>query len=219
MAMSWSACVSQASAEDLSKSVGCAFRGSTRRWREVVEKTSLTLGVAKRCKTQRLPLIHEPALRPGFPEHRPTAVDFTALLPYNREVEVHPMVHSPTTEVMPFAVDVQGVLRVGNTRVTLDTVLTAFADGATAEEIVQQYPSLHLADVYSVIAYSLRHTTKIDTYLQQRRAQREAIRQQNEARFDPHGVRDRLLPRRAGDGQEVMLLPAADENFSGNIFW
>jgi hypothetical protein len=52
------------------------------------------------------------------------------------------MVLSPTTEVTPLTVDANGVLRVGNTRATLDTVLAAFADGATAEEIVQQYPSL-----------------------------------------------------------------------------
>ena len=111
------------------------------------------------------------------------------------------MVLAPATEVIPLTIDAHGVLRVGNTRVTLDTVLAAFADGATAEEIVQQYPSLHLADVYSVIGYYLRHTSEIDAYLHQRRVQREAIRQQNEARFDPHGVRDRLLARRASQGQ------------------
>jgi uncharacterized protein (DUF433 family) len=111
------------------------------------------------------------------------------------------MVLSPTTEVIPLAVDAHGVMRVGNTRVTLDTVIAAFADGATAEEIVQQYPSLHLADVYSVIGYYLRYAAEIDVYLQQRREQREAIRQQNEARFDPHGVRDRLLARRTNPGQ------------------
>jgi len=111
------------------------------------------------------------------------------------------MVLAPTTEVIPLTVDAQGVLRVGHTRVTLDTVLAAFADGATAEEIVQQYPSLHLADVYSVIGYYLRHAPDIDAYLQQRREQREAIRQQNETRFDPHGVRERLLARRTSSGQ------------------
>ena len=111
------------------------------------------------------------------------------------------MVLSPTTEVIPLTVDAHGVMRVGNTRVTLDTVIAAFADGATAEEIVQQYPSLHLADVYSVIGYYLRHAAEVDAYLQQRRVQRDAVRQQNEARFDPHGVRDRLLARRANSGQ------------------
>ena len=107
------------------------------------------------------------------------------------------MVLAPTTEVIPLTADATGVLRVGNTRVTLDTVLAAFADGATAEEIVQQYPSLQLADVYSVIGYYLRHIAEVDAYLQQRHKQWETVRQQNEARFDPHGVRERLLARRA----------------------
>lgn len=110
------------------------------------------------------------------------------------------MDNSPTTETIPLTEDVQGVLRVGHTRVTLDTVLAAFADGATPEEISQQYPALHLADVYSVIGYYLRHTGDIDAYLQQRRIQQGIIRQQNETRFDPRGVRDRLLARRASLG-------------------
>ena len=111
------------------------------------------------------------------------------------------MVLAPTTEVIPLTVDAQRVLRVGHTRVTLDTVLAAFADGATAEEIVQQYPSLDLADVYSVIGFYLRHTAEVNVYLQQRHTQRETVRQQNEGRFDPHGVRERLLARRARRGQ------------------
>ena len=110
------------------------------------------------------------------------------------------MIPSPTPEVIPLAADADGVVRIRNTRVTLDTVIAAFADGATAEEIVQQYPSLHLGDVYSVIGYYLRHTAEVAAYLQQRRGQRDAVRQQNEARFDPHGVRERLLARRASPG-------------------
>jgi uncharacterized protein (DUF433 family) len=110
------------------------------------------------------------------------------------------MVLAPTTEVIPLTADAHGVLRVGNTRITLETVLAAFADGATAEEIVQQYASLQLADVYSVIGYYLRHTAEVDAYLQQRHQQRETVRQQNEGRFDPHGVRERLLARRVHHG-------------------
>src|ERR671924_1726864 len=106
------------------------------------------------------------------------------------------MIHSSATEVMPLEVDPDGVVRVGKTRVTLDTVIAAFAEGATPEEIVQQYPSLQLADVYHVIGYYLRRPSDVEAYLQRRRVQAEAIRQQNEARFDPHGVRDRLLARR-----------------------
>jgi uncharacterized protein (DUF433 family) len=37
--------------------------------------------------------------------------------------------------------DTDGVMRVGGTRVTLDTLVTIFEQGATAEEIVQRFPS------------------------------------------------------------------------------
>jgi uncharacterized protein (DUF433 family) len=100
-------------------------------------------------------------------------------------------------EPIPLEKDVDGVIRVGGTRVTLDTVVTAFKEGATAEEIVSQYPTLALADVYAVISYYLRHQPEVEAYLRQRQQLAEAIRQQNEARFDPHGIRDRLLARQA----------------------
>lgn len=101
------------------------------------------------------------------------------------------------TEVIPLKTDADGVVRVGGTRVTLDMVVAAFCEGATAEEIVQQYPSLHLADVYAVIGYYLRRRQEVEAYLRQRQQQANEVRKQNEARFDPHGVRDRLLARRA----------------------
>lgn len=101
------------------------------------------------------------------------------------------------TDILPLETDADGVVRVGNTRVTLDTIITAFTDGATAEEIAQQYPSLQLADIYSVIGYYLRHRTDVDTYVRQRAQQAEQIRQGNEARFNRAGVRDRLLARRS----------------------
>ena len=104
------------------------------------------------------------------------------------------------TEPLPLMTDKDGVVRVGHTRVTLDTVVAAFRDGATAEEIVQQYPSLQLADVYAVIGYYLRQQAEVDAYLRQRQQQADDIRSQNEARFDPTGVRDRLLARRSQHG-------------------
>jgi uncharacterized protein (DUF433 family) len=102
-----------------------------------------------------------------------------------------------TTQKVPLVRDVNGVIRVGETRVTLDTVISAFQEGATAEEIAQQYPPLDLADVYTVIAYYLRQRAEVEAYLRQRREQAEEIRSQNESRFDPSGIRDRLLARRA----------------------
>jgi hypothetical protein len=45
----------------------------------------------------------------------------------------------------PLRTDADGVVRVGTTRVSLDTLIAAFLEGATAEEITQQYPSLSLS--------------------------------------------------------------------------
>src|SRR5690242_6767509 len=100
-------------------------------------------------------------------------------------------------EPVPLATDTQGVIRVGKTRVTLDSVIEVFLTGASAEEIVQQYPSLDLAEVYSVLGFYLGHRAEVDAYLEERGQKAEAVRRQNEARWDPTGIRERLLARRA----------------------
>ena len=99
-------------------------------------------------------------------------------------------------EAMPFTTDADGIVRIGGTRVTLDTLVAAFADGLTAEAIVEQYPSLSLGDVYTSLGYYLRHGNEVNAYLQARRQQSLQIRHENEARFGPVGIRDRLLARR-----------------------
>ena len=96
---------------------------------------------------------------------------------------------------IPLKTDRDGVVRVGNTRVTLDTVIVAFKEGATAEEIVSQYPSLLLADVYAVLGYYLQQQPEVDAYLSQRAQIALEIRHQNEARFNLLGIRSRLLAR------------------------
>ena len=68
-------------------------------------------------------------------------------------------------ELVPLAMDEDGNIRVSGTRVTLDSVWASFQGGATAEEIVQHYPTLNLADVYSVIGYCLRHPIEVEDYL------------------------------------------------------
>jgi hypothetical protein len=83
----------------------------------------------------------------------------------------------------------------------LDTIVATFKEGATAEEIVWQYPSLSLADVYAVIGYYLQHQADVEAYLSQRQQVADQVRQQNEARFDPQGIRERLLARRPNPAQ------------------
>jgi uncharacterized protein (DUF433 family) len=100
------------------------------------------------------------------------------------------------SQPVPLDADRDGVIRVSGTRITLDTVVEAFRLGATAEEITQQYPTLPLADVYCVLGYFLRHEEQIGAYVSGRAAASDAVRLDNERRFDPQGVRDRLVARR-----------------------
>jgi uncharacterized protein (DUF433 family) len=97
---------------------------------------------------------------------------------------------------IPLKTDIDGVVRVGHTRVTLDTVVASFKEGASAEEIVAQYPSLLLTDVYAVIGYYLQQQAEVDAYLNQRQQFASQVRQQNKARFNQTGIRERLLARR-----------------------
>ena len=92
-----------------------------------------------------------------------------------------------------------GVCRVAGTRVTLDTVVYAFRDGATPEEIVQMYPALELADAYEAVTHYLRHRSEADAYIAAREAAAREVRAENERRFPMAGVRERLLARRRGD--------------------
>ena len=103
---------------------------------------------------------------------------------------------STATLEIPIEKNSDGVWRIGGTRVTLDTLVAAFAAGATAEEIALRYPSLQLADVYAAISFMLRNREEVEFYLQQREQKAAEVRAQNESRFGDAGIRSRLLARR-----------------------
>jgi uncharacterized protein (DUF433 family) len=102
-------------------------------------------------------------------------------------------------EQIPLETGEEGVVRVCGTRVTLDTIVAAFQQGATAEEIAQQYPTVELSDVYAVIGFYLRRRSEVEAYLEERRQQSEAVRRQNESQLDVDGIRDRLSARRPAE--------------------
>ena len=99
-------------------------------------------------------------------------------------------------ERVPIHTDDHGVVRVARTRVTLETIVDAFESGATAEEIAQQYPTVPLVDVYSIITYYLRHKPEVDAYVKERETLAERAREEAERRFPSAGIRERLLARR-----------------------
>ncbi len=98
---------------------------------------------------------------------------------------------------VPLKIDIDGVIRIGGTRITLDTVIADFKEGATAEEIAYQYPSLLLSDIYSAISYYLQQQSEVEAYLHQSQQVAKEVRKQNETRFKQHGIRGRLMARRS----------------------
>jgi len=97
---------------------------------------------------------------------------------------------------VPLTAGADGVIRLTGTRVTLDTVVAAFEEGATPEEIAQQYPTLALADIYAVLGYYLRQRETVAAYLHERQEASAAVRSENEKCFPPTDIRKRLLARR-----------------------
>lgn len=69
------------------------------------------------------------------------------------------------TQQVPLTVAADGTIRVAGTRVSLDSVLHHYRQGATAEEIALKFPALRLADVHACLAYYLNHQAEIDQYL------------------------------------------------------
>lgn len=99
-------------------------------------------------------------------------------------------------EPLPLKADSDEVIRVGNTRVTLDTIIAIFKNGATPEEMIYQFPTLNLTDVYSVISYYLRNEEKVNAYLDQRKNIAQQVRQQNQIGLESANIRKKLLARK-----------------------
>ncbi len=89
-----------------------------------------------------------------------------------------------------------GVIRIGDSRVSLDSVIIAFNQGSAPEQIVYDYDSLSLSEVYATISYYLQHSEEVNSYLAGRAKQNKELRESNEARFNQKGLREKLLSRR-----------------------
>jgi uncharacterized protein (DUF433 family) len=99
---------------------------------------------------------------------------------------------------VPLAMDEHGVIRVAGSRVTLESVVASFERGATAEEIVQSFPTLGLGEVYAVLAYVMTRRADVDAYLERRRREEHETEQEVEQRSPSGDLRARLIARGGG---------------------
>jgi uncharacterized protein (DUF433 family) len=87
---------------------------------------------------------------------------------------------------VPLRDDGHGGLRVGQTRVSLESVWHLYQQGASPADIVQAFDTLNPADVYAVLAWALRHPEDVDAYLKRREEEAvETKRQLEEAGVTP----------------------------------
>ena len=70
-----------------------------------------------------------------------------------------------------------GAFWVTGTRVSLDSVVYAFLNGAPPENIVRSFPLLTLEQVYGAIAFYLANRDAIDAYLKEGEAMFEELSQ------------------------------------------
>ncbi|MBL8134315.1 MAG: DUF433 domain-containing protein [Anaerolineae bacterium] len=105
------------------------------------------------------------------------------------------MIAPPPALPVPLQADESGVIRIGETRVTLDSIVYAFRRGTTPEAIVEKYPTLTLLDVYLVTAYYLQYREEVDAYLRHQEALAEAVRQRVEQDYPVDGLRERLMAK------------------------
>src|ERR1700740_3340947 len=77
---------------------------------------------------------------------------------------------------VPLRDDGQGGLRVGQTRVSLESVWLLHQQGASPAEIVRAFDTLDPADVHAILAWALRHPEDVAAYLRRRDEEAARIR-------------------------------------------
>lgn len=113
----------------------------------------------------------------------------------------------------PFRWDEVGGIRVGASRVTLDSLLASYHNGSTPQEIAIQVSVLRLEDIFTSIAYYLNHRQEIDSYLEQRKQQAQQLRQQLSQKHNLVDMRQRLLARDRSQVESMTSAPANRRKF------
>jgi uncharacterized protein (DUF433 family) len=100
---------------------------------------------------------------------------------------------------VPLTVTEDGAIRIAGSRVSLESILYHYKVGATPEQIVCKFPSLRLADVYSIVAYYLNHRDPIEEYLREMEAAGDTVQAEVESRpgYESHmdEIRERIMKR------------------------
>ena len=111
---------------------------------------------------------------------------------YNRIV----MAELIFSKEVPLTMDDDGTFRIKGSRITLDTIVSVFKKGMTAEQIQCSFPSLSAAQTSAVIAWYQEHKTEVEKYLNERQTAAETLQSQIEEQPEHQGLRETIRKRR-----------------------
>lgn len=90
-----------------------------------------------------------------------------------------------------------GTVRLRGSRTPFYLFVGAFDRGATPDQLAEQYDLLSLADIYTLIAYRLRHQAAVARYLAGVSDHAAEVRRKLDALYGPQPTKADFLARRA----------------------
>jgi uncharacterized protein (DUF433 family) len=75
------------------------------------------------------------------------------------------MIAIPPMEPVPLRKDADGIVYIGKSRVTLQTVVLRYLQGDSPETIAENFEAIGLADVYAAITFYLHHRAEVESYI------------------------------------------------------
>lgn len=95
------------------------------------------------------------------------------------------MLNVPQSIDLPIQTDENGVVRVSGTRVTLHTLITAYNNGYTPNDIHDAFSTVPLPDIYAIISYYLANQAAVDAHIRQVDEAGDRLREMWEERNPP----------------------------------
>lgn len=80
----------------------------------------------------------------------------------------------------------ENAIRIKGSRVGIEQVIRDYSEGSNPEEIVLDFPTLSLEEVYATITYYLANREKIDDYIQRVTLEAEAAWQEQQRNPSEH---------------------------------
>jgi uncharacterized protein (DUF433 family) len=88
-------------------------------------------------------------------------------IPQRQDAQERTMDQQEIRQNTPLILVNDGTIRMTGSRVSLEVIFREFKQGATAEQLLEDFPSLTLRDIYGAIYYYLDNTEAVEDYMRQ----------------------------------------------------